>query len=322
MGEFLLGGMVLLISFFSSLFLTKTWIKVAKKSGLVGKDMNKKDEKDVPEGGGIAIVLSFSLGLLMLVFLKTFYFNTSTHMIEILTVIVSILLAGILGFVDDILGWKKGLKRWQKPILTVPIAIPLMVLNAGQSIMSIPFIGPVDFGIIYPLLIIPIGIVGASNGFNMIAGLNGLESGMGCLILGTLSTIAFFNQNYWISFTSLLMVFSILGFLIFNRYPSRIFPGDSMTYSTGALIAIIAILGDMEKIAIILFIPYFIELVLKMRLKFKAESFGYMENGKLKSKYKKIYSINHIFMKKFNEKGIVVGILLIETLFIIISLVI
>ena len=163
MNEFTLAGIILIITSFTSIILTKLWIKVARKARLIGKDLNKIKTPEIPEAGGIAVILSFSFGILLYVFFKTFYLETATHMIEVFAILVSTLLAGILGFVDDILGWKIGLKQWEKPILTLPIAIPLMVINAGQSVMNLPLVGPIDFGLIYPLVIIPIGIIGAAN---------------------------------------------------------------------------------------------------------------------------------------------------------------
>jgi len=330
MNEFMLAGIILIVTFLTTLVLTKLWIRVAKKSGLVGTDLNKINKPKIPESGGIAVILSFSFGILLYVFLKTFYLETATHMIEIFAVLVSILLAGILGFVDDILGWKVGLKQWQKPLLTLPIAIPLMAISAGHSIMSIPIIGTVNFGLIYPLVIIPLGIIGAANGFNMIAGMNGLEAGMGTLILGTLGFVSYFTQSYWVSLICLLMTSSLIGFLLFNKYPAKIFPGDTLTYSIGALIAIVAILGNMERLALILFIPYFIEFFLKLRSKFKAESFGKpQKDGTLKSGYKKCYSLTHITMKylpkiikrNVKEWEVVATIIFIEIVFMIFGLV-
>jgi len=74
-------------------------------------------------------------------------------------------------------------------------ALPLMVINSGNSTMSLPIAGSVDWGIIYPLLIVPVGIIGALNSFNMVAGYNGLEAGMGVIILSTLSYVAFIGGN-------------------------------------------------------------------------------------------------------------------------------
>jgi len=329
MNEFHLAGIIIIVTFFTTIFLTKLWMKVAKKAGLVGKDLNKIETPEIPEAGGIAVILSFCLGVLLYIFLKTFYLKTATHMIEIFAVLVSMLLAGILGFIDDILGWKIGLKQWEKPLLTLPIAIPLMVINAGHSTMSIPIIGTIDLGLFYPLLIIPIGIIGAANGFNMLAGINGLEAGMGTLIFGALGIVSYFSQNYWISLISFLMMSSLIGFLFFNKYPAKIFPGDTLTYSTGALIAIIVILGNMERLGIILFIPYFIELGLKIRSKFKAECFGSPnKDGTIKLRYEKCYSLTHVIMKylpkiikrNVKEWEITITILLIEIIFIVIGL--
>jgi len=66
-----------------------------------------------------------------------------------------------------------------------------------------------------------------------------------------------------------------------------------MTYSVGALIAIVAILGNIEKFALFLFIPYFLEFILKARGKFKKESFAEVqEDGSLKLK-EEIYGLEH-----------------------------
>ncbi|MBL7206844.1 MAG: glycosyl transferase family 4 [Candidatus Aenigmarchaeota archaeon] len=298
--ENLIGGAALIVSFLVTVFLTKSWIKITKRINLVGKDMNKVNGKDIAEAGGIGVVLAFSISILFFIFFKTFYMQTETHLVFLLATITTVLLIGLLGFIDDILGWKVGMRQMNKFLLTIPIALPLMVVNAGVSVMSIPFIGPVELGIFYPLLIVPIGIIGAANGFNLVAGFNSLEAGMGVIILSTLGFVAWTTGVLWVSLIAFSAVFALLGFLVYNRYPSKVFPGDTLTYSVGALIAIVAILGNMEKIAVILFIPYFIEFILKLRSKLKAESFGIPdENNTLKPKYEKNYSLNHVVMRYF-----------------------
>lgn len=316
MNDFVLGGLILLISFLFSFMLTKLWIKVARRAGIVGVDMNKYNKPKIPEAGGVAVVFSFVFGILLLIFLKTFYIRTSTHFLDLMVILVSILLASFLGFIDDVLGWKVGLKQWQKPLLTIPIAIPLMVINAGYSTMSLPLIGPFNFGILYPLVIIPIGIIGAANGFNMLAGFNGLEAGMGSIILGTLGIVSFLGGGiYWISFVCFLTVASLLGFLFFNKYPSRIFPGDSLTYPIGALIAIVCILGNMERIGLILFIPYFIEFLFKLKTKFRSECFGIPRKDGSLEPPKRIGSLTHIVLKLVrSERETVFVFIFFETL--------
>ena len=251
------------ISFISTIILVKTWIRAARRFGLVGKDMNKLAKPDV--------------------------------------------------FIDDILGWKQGLKQWQKPLLMLPAAIPLMVTNLGHATMAVPFIGKINFGIIYPLILIPIAIIGASNGFNMLAGMNGLEAGLGAIILSAMAYIAYLNGYSWVALIATLAVAGLLAFLLFNKYPAKVFPGDSMTYSIGALIAALAILGDMEKIAVILFIPYFAEFLLKARFWFKIDSFGQPQPDGTLSMPNKVGSLTHIFAKVFRtEKRTVRALLFAE----------
>ena len=306
---------IITTSFLSTLFLTKVWIKVAKKFKLVGKDMNKYSKVEVPEGGGVAFILGAIFAVLVYIFIKTFYLGSTSNLVEILSIINVILLAGFLGFVDDILGWKVGLRQWQKPLLTIPIAVPLMVINAGSSSMLIPFLGNVNLGILYPLLIVPIGIVGAANGFNMLAGLNGLEASMGAIILSTLGLVTYSNGALWLATIAFSAVFSLLGFLIFNRYPAKIFPGNSLTYGVGALIACVAILGNMERIAVFLFAPYFIELVIKAKNKFRTECFGIPQKDGILKPPKKVGSLTHILLKfAKSEKGVVYSLLVIEIL--------
>ena len=111
------------------------------------------------------------------------------------------------------------------------------------------------------------------------------------------------------------MVASLIAFYIFNTFPARVFPGDVLTYSVGALIASIAILGNIEKIAIFFFIPYMIETGLKLRGKLVKESFAKVnKDGSLEMPYKKIYGLEHLAIlilkkyklsKKVYEKDVV-----------------
>ena len=73
----------------------------------------------------------------------------------------------------------------------------------------------------------------------------------------------------WLSLIALIMIASLLAFYIFNKVPAKVFPGDVLTYSIGSLIASIAILGNIEKIAIWFFIPYILDTILKTRGKYK-----------------------------------------------------
>lgn len=262
------------LSFIVTLLVLRIWIKIAKREKLVVKDMNKFAHPLVPTFGGIAVLTGFLIGVLGYIALSVFYFKRVINLVEIFAILTTLLIISFIGMLDDfVCGWKKGFKKWQKPLLTLPAVLPLMAINAGVEMMHIPFFYAIHTGFIYPLVIIPIGVIGASQGFNMLAGLNGLESGMASIILFTLGYLAWQMGNPWIAIISCCAVFSLLAFLIYNKYPAKVFPGDVLRYPLGALIACIAIVGNLERAALILFIPYFIEFIIKAKHKFKSECF-------------------------------------------------
>ena len=304
-----------IISFFITFLAIPAWIKRAKKAELVGKDMNKYEKPNVAEAGGVVVMLGFVIAVCLYIAMKTFYFKTSENLPEIFAIISSLSIISFIGIIDDILGWKIGLSKRVRLFLILFGAVPLMVINAGNSLINIPFLNGLNFWLIYPLILIPIGIMGASTGFNFLAGYNGLEAGQGIIILGALSFVSYFAGITWLALIGLCMVFSLLAFWIFNKYPAKVFPGDVITYPIGAMIAIMAIFGNMEKIAVLFFTPYILELILKSRGKLKKESFGKPnKDGSLEMPYRKIYGLEHTAIwllkkikpsKKVYEKDVV-----------------
>lgn len=298
----------IILSFFITLIVLPYWIKKASKIGLLWEDMNKFKKPKVAGSGGLIVILGFILGILVYIFLKTFYFQTSANVPEIFALTTSVLILTIIGLTDDLLGWwHGGLSKRFRLLMCLFAAVPLAVINAGNPTVSIPFIDGANLGILYVLLIIPIGIIGASATFNFLAGFNGLEAGQGIIILFSLSIVAYFTGNTWLTLIGLCMVFSLVAFFIFNKFPAKVFPGDVLTYTTGGLIAIIAILGNFEKIAVFFFIPYIAEVILKLRGKLKMHSFGKPnKDNSLETPYNKIYGIEHFaiwFLKKIKKDG-------------------
>jgi UDP-N-acetylglucosamine--dolichyl-phosphate N-acetylglucosaminephosphotransferase len=319
------------ISFLICLLGAPFWIRKTREIGLVWPDMNKYKSTNVSGSGGIIVSTGFIIGLLSFISFRTFYLETNLFLPEILAALCTIILLSGIGLIDDLLGWRKGgLSKRSRLILIFISAIPLMAINAGRSIMSVPLIGPIEFGIIYPLVLIPIGIVGASTTFNFLAGFNGLEAGQGILLLFSLGIVSLFTGSYWLMAFSLCMIASLIAFLLYNFYPAKIFPGDSLTYSVGGLIAVISILGNFEKIAIFFFIPYILETCLKLRGRLEKHSFGKpTPDNCLELNYDKIYSLNHlsIFLLRKNnikvtEKKVVFSIWLFQTFIIILGFII
>ncbi len=292
----------LLLAFFLSFFFALVCIKRAKNAGFVGKDVHKTSKKDVAEIGGISTLIGFVFGTLIYVAIKTFYFKTTGNLVEILSLMSVILMASFIGLFDDLLGWKIGLNKKIRIFFLIFASIPLIVINAGESEMM-----GIQLGLLYPLFFIPLGIVATSATFNFLAGYNGLETSQGILILSALSIATWLNGKSWLSMISLIMIFCLLAFYIYNKYPSEIFPGDILTYSVGALIGSIAILGNIEKISVFFFIPYIIETILKCRGGLKKESFAKLNRDEtLEMPYEKVYSLTHLsilILKKIKPSG-------------------
>lgn len=301
------------ISFFCTYLIVPFWIRKAKQIGLVWEDMNKpKKEKNVAGSGGITVIIGTIIGIFLYIAIQTFYFKSLDGIsLEIFAMLSTLLLIAGIGLIDDLFGWKKGgLSKRSRIFFILFSAVPLMVINAGDSTMM-----GINFGILYPLLIIPLGILGATTTFNFLAGFNGLETSQGIIILSALSIVTYITGSSWLSVVALCMVASLLAFYIFNANPAKVFPGDILTYAIGSSIAAIAILGNTEKIALFFFIPYLLETILKLRGKLKKQSFGRPnKDGSLEMPYDKIYGLEHLAIfilkkvkpsKKVYEKEVV-----------------
>lgn len=331
----------ILVSFILTLIVMPFWIRKAKEIGLLGKDINKADKRKVAEAGGIVVILGFVIGVLIYIAVRTFIFGEVDEVsLKIFALSTSLLMLAFIGLVDSLFaassnsaehqhikGWRRGIKKRYRLLLCLFAAVPLMVINAGVSLMNVPFFGAIDFGLLYPLFIIPIAMIGVSTTYNFLAGYNGLEAGQGIIVLGFLSFVAYITGNAWLSVVGLCMVVSLLAFFIFNWYPAKVFPSDVMTYPVGGLIVIMAILGNFEKIAFIVFIPYMIEVLLKSRGGLKKQSFGKPKrDGGLEMPYDKIYGMTHLaifvlskFKRKVREQDVVYFIFAIQILFVLIG---
>ena len=298
----------ILISFILAFYALPKWILKCRQVGYLWEDMNKVNkEKNVAASGGVIVVISFILGVLSYIAIKTFIMNQGDRTLQIFALLSVILIFALVGFIDDVLGWTfKGLSMRFRLFLAFVASVPLVVINAGTKIIELPFLGLVDLGIFYSLVLIPIGIVGAATTYNFLAGFNGLEAGQGIIIISFLSFVAYKTGNPGLTVIGLCMVTSLIVFYYYNKFPARVFPGDILTYSIGALIAGMAILGNFEKIAVFMFIPYIIETFLKLRGKLQKPSFGKVnEDNSLEIPYEKIYGTTHLslfILKKFKKK--------------------
>jgi len=299
----------LLIGFLITFLMIPSWIKKARAIGLVWDDCNKLNAAKVAGSGGIAVITGFIAGVFFYIAINTFYFKSTDNTINIFALTSSILIGFCVGLIDGVLGWNGGLKRVglrkrYRLMLVLISAIPLIVINAGEAPESFAFLNG-SLAWIYPLILIPLGILGTTATFNFLAGFNGLEAGQGIILIGALSLVAYFTGSGWLALVGLIMIVCLIAFLFYNFYPAKVFPGDTLTYPVGALIAIMAILGNFEKIAVFFFIPYIIEVFLKMRGGLEKQSFGKARrDGTLDLRYDKIYGLEHLAIFLLNKAGI------------------
>lgn len=324
--------------FAATYFMTPKIIIVLKNIGVVGHDIHKKNKPEVAELGGFPVLIGFLSGILLYVGFLTFFLKADfSATSKILAATLTITIITLFGTLDDLTSLlqkrkniggkinsekKVGFKQSTKFLLPLAAAVPLAVVNSGVSSISIPFFGNVDLGIYYSLLIVPLGIFGASNATNMLAGMNGLTAGLGAVLVFALGVFAFLNGGILAAAIAFIFVGALIGFLKYNWCPAKIFPGDSLDYTIGAVAATVAILGNIEQFAVIAFIPWFIELILKARSRFKAESFGVLQSdGTLSAPYDKIYSLTHAVMHagRFTEEQVVVIIIGIEAFFVFLA---
>ena len=320
----------LLLSFLVTLLMLRKTIPFFYNIGLNGKDMNKPYYLAVADGGGLVVVLGFLIGAYIALIIS-YFFDITFSFNFIHSTFLSLLLLSLLGFLEDLTNLirsknhkKRGFRQIYKLVIPLPASLPVVLAVLSRDYITLPFIGPIHIGYLYPLILVPIGIIGASNATNLLGGLNGLE---GLLSLISFSAIAIYSwhiYNYFILFLSLSLIGSITAFLLYNWYPAKVFPGDSFTYFIGGSIAILSILGDFERFAIFLMLLWFIEFILKLRSKFKAECFGKpLSNGALQKPYDYIYSLTHIFMNgKRGEKQIVLLLALLQFFISVIALII
>lgn len=231
-----------------------------RRAGIVGRDMHKADRPEVPEMGGLAIVAGFGAGTLLAIAMETFWpYLLSVNMTTLLAILCTVLLTTLIGVADDLM----GIRQWVKALLPLVAALPLVAVRIGVSTMRIPLIGRVNFGPFYALILVPLGVTGAANAVNMLAGFNGLEVGMGLVAMGSLAVIAADVGSTTALILLLAGIGALLGILYYNWYPARVFVGDVGTLSIGAIIAAAVIVGNFETAGAIVIIPYALDFLLK-----------------------------------------------------------
>jgi UDP-GlcNAc:undecaprenyl-phosphate GlcNAc-1-phosphate transferase len=242
-----LAGLALLLAGGSSMVLTYVVRQRARHAGLFDRtDARKLHRTEIPRVGGVAIVMSVALTLVILSVLAgpgVFMERGS----GLLVVLGGGLATHLLGLYDDV--WQVR-ARW-KFLAQVLIALAVYALGVRVTTLSLPFIGVVHLGAVIGLLFTVLWLVGITNAFNLIDGLDGLASGAALFALTTMFVVASANARPGAALVILILAGATAGFLFYNFHPATIFLGDSGSLFLGFMLAGVGLLSAQKSSTVV-----------------------------------------------------------------------
>ena len=260
------------VSFTFTMFSLPSIIQKLKEKGNVVRDMYKKDFPLVPTNGGLPILLIaiFSLSILTLFYGK--YISPINY-----TIIVVVVLFALFGLLDDIV----NIGRPAKLILLYYCSYPLIPFITSTFIVF-PFIGPMDFSIIYLQLIVPTFVPVVANLVNMHSGFNGLAPGLSLIVLVTLVLKAFYFGTITNALFIVCLTGAVMAYFWFEKYPSRIFWGNIGALSIGAGIGCMMITQSFIVSGFIMLIPHTVNFLLYVYWRLRIKRYPTAKFGKVR----------------------------------------
>jgi UDP-N-acetylglucosamine--dolichyl-phosphate N-acetylglucosaminephosphotransferase len=297
------------VSFVTSFLMIPVFIRFMHATGIIGYDIMKAKKIPVADMGGPGVITGFMAGMFTFIALEVFKPDVAFDLVSVLASLNTILIITLIGIFDSLTSRMKdreghgiferlkrrGIPGWVYFFIPLPAAAPLMAVNVGKSYLVFPFLGRIELGIIFPMIIVPLAVLFCSNATNFLAGFNGLEAGMGFVLHITLGIYALQFGRFEAATLAFVFAAALLSFLRYNWFPAKVFPGD-LNHTIGAVVVCVALLGNMEKFASLCFLPWIIESFLKLSSRFKAESYGLLQrDGTVKSNGN-IRSLTHLVM--------------------------
>lgn len=248
----------LLMSFLIAVILSPVFIPFLRrlKFGQSIRDEGPKSHQKksgTPTMGGIVIIIAIIASAIVMI-LK--FSSLTTEMWLLILVTFGY---GLIGFLDDfikvVLKRNLGLTSKQKLVGQLVIAIAFYFGLMKLDISTVITIPATDFSLdvgwfYFPLVIFM--LVGASNAVNLTDGLDGLLSGTAAIAFGAFAILAWNTSMYDVAIFSSAVVGAVLGFLVFNAHPAKVFMGDTGSLALGGAIAAIAIITKLEILLVII----------------------------------------------------------------------
>lgn len=203
--------------------------------------------------GGVMIILSI---IVTTIVMTQKFSEISPEMVLLLFVTLGY---GLLGFLDDyikvVMKRNLGLTSKQKLIGQIIIAVVFYAVYHYYNFATDIRVPGTDFsfdlGWAYFILVLFM-LVGGSNAVNLTDGLDGLLSGTAAIAFGAFAILAWNQSQYDVAIFSVAVVGAVLGFLVFNAHPAKVFMGDTGSLALGGAIVTIAILTKLEILLVII----------------------------------------------------------------------
>lgn len=251
------SALALMVSFIISVvfgFILIPFLKKIKANQKVSIFLQEKHKKKdgTPTMGGLIFIIPTVVSTIILILMNKLEWTDN------LFIIMFVFLAyALLGFIDDYLIIKRrnneGLTEIQKLIGQIVIAVIFFFIfmkSGRQPVLDIHTLGiEINFGWFYGLFILFV-LVASSNAVNLTDGLDGLAGGLSTIAFLAFGIISF--GSIWIAGNQDIGVFcfiltgALLGFLVYNSYPAKVFMGDTGSLALGATLASVAIITSHE----------------------------------------------------------------------------
>lgn len=206
----------------------------------VPEDARRVHQNAIPRLGGVAIFISFILALSALPLVSNLLTDSlQAYKSELFIILVPATLVLLLGVYDDLRGTNATVK-----FLVLGLIATLFYLMGGRiEVLAIPFAGSVHFHPILGFLITVFWLVGISNAFNLIDGMDGLAPGAALFSSVVILVVALSSGKPLTVVVALALCGALAGFLRYNFNPASIFLGDSGSLFVGFLLASLSIMG-------------------------------------------------------------------------------
>ncbi|HUF79241.1 MAG TPA: MraY family glycosyltransferase, partial [Thermoanaerobaculia bacterium] len=226
-----------LVAALCTFFFTPVANRLATRVGAVDQpDHRKLHRSPTPRLGGASMLLGGVLGLAILLLLlapeRLAQLSLSS---QLLGVAPGVLLIFLLGVADDVWGVSVG-----KKFLVQALAAGLVLVSCGAiNTLNLPFLGSVELGWLgYGVSFL--WLVGVTNAFNLIDGLDGLAAGVGSIVATSVAVVAFVRGDVATTLVAAAVAGACLGFLPHNWNPATTFMGDSGSLTIGFVLAVMA----------------------------------------------------------------------------------